>query len=730
MRKAGIMKNLSFEKKDNGVAVVTIDCPGSKVNKVSSALLAEISSLLDDMDKDGTIKALVILSGKDDNFVVGADVDELNAMKNKGEVITYITKAHDVLKRIESLPFPVVCGIHGNCLGGGLELALVADYRIASDSPKTTLGLPEVQLGLIPAAGGTQRLPRLIGLQNALPLMLTGRNVRPKKALRMGLVDEVVMAHGMKDVAVKKAQDLSSGKTPAKKKRSLRQQVLEATLKRFLDETPMGRRIVFDKARSQVLRQTMGLYPAALAIVSSVEFGLKHGVAKGLENDIRIFGELVMDGKSKALRSLFDGMTALKKNPFKAKAAPVKKIAVLGAGLMGHGIASVSTGVCDTILLKDVTLDAVARGMKEIYKGLDKRARSGGITTFERDVQYGKIVPCDDYGMFGKTDVVIEAVFEDLELKRRILAEVEAATGEGTIFASNTSALPITLIAEGCKRPSNVIGMHYFSPVPKMPLLEIITTDATADWVKATALEFGIQQGKTCIVVKDCPGFYTTRILIPMLNESMRLIEEGADIKAIDTAMRKFGYPVGPVTLVDELGIDVAAHVAKGEVKKLFDARGLKASEGYTRLFERGYKGRKNKKGFYVYEEPRKKGVLPLKKKGGKPVNTEVYEILGGARKAFAEEEIQDRLALAMINEAALCLQEGILSSPRDGDIGAVFGLGFPPFTGGPFRYIDAVGADTVVEKMKRLEQKYGVLYQPADILVDMAAKKAKFHQA
>ena len=726
------MKNLSFEKKDNGVAVVTIDCPDSRVNKVSSGLLAEIAGLLDEVGRDGTIRGMVILSGKDDNFVVGADVDELNAMKGKDEVIAYITKAHDVLKRIEALPFPVVCGIHGNCLGGGLELALVANYRIATDSPKTTLGLPEVQLGLIPAAGGTQRLPRLIGLQNALPLMLTGRNLRPKKALKMGLVDEVVMFHGMKDIAVKKALDLSSGTDPARKKRQgLQQKVLDATLKRFIDETPVGQHIVFNQARSQVLRQTMGLYPAALAIISSVEFGLKHGVAKGLENDIRIFGELVMDGKSKALRSLFDGMTALKKNPFEEMARPVRKIGVLGAGLMGHGIASVSTGACDTILIKDVSLEAVAKGMKEIYKGLDKRSRSGGITNFDRDVQYGKVIACDDYSLFGRTDIVIEAVFEDLALKRRILAEVEAATGEDTIFASNTSALPITLIAEGSARPANVIGMHYFSPVPKMPLLEIITTEATADWVKATALEFGIQQGKTCIVVKDCPGFYTTRILIPMLNESMKLIEEGADIKAIDTAMKRFGYPVGPVTLVDELGIDVAAHVAKGEVKKLFDARGLKASEGYTKLFEKGYKGRKNRKGFYLYEEPGRKGLLALKrKKGGKPVNTEVYEILGGARRVFAEEEIQDRLSLAMINEAALCLQEGILSCARDGDIGAVFGLGFPPFTGGPFRYVDAVGAKTLVEKMKRMEQGFGALYKPADILVDMAAGGAKFHRS
>jgi 3-hydroxyacyl-CoA dehydrogenase/enoyl-CoA hydratase/3-hydroxybutyryl-CoA epimerase len=723
------MKNLTMEKTKDNIVVVTINCPDSKVNKVSSGLLAEISGLLDELKKDSTIRGMVILSGKDDNFVVGADVDELNAMTTKEEVTAYISKAHDILKRIETLPFPVVSAIHGNCLGGGLELALVTSYRMASDSPKTTLGLPEVQLGLIPAAGGTQRLPRLIGLQKALPLMLTARNLRPRQALKLGVIDEIVIEHGMKDVAVKKALSLANGVRKEAKKAKLQDRIMNATVNRVLDQTPVGWSIVFSQARKQVMRQTMGHYPAALEIISSVEYGLKNGKDKGLENDIRIFGNLVMDSKSKALRSLFEGMTALKKNPFKGDAGQVKKLAVLGAGLMGHGIASVSTGICETILMKDVSLDAAAKGMKEIWKGLDKRARSGAITRFERDVQYGKLLPCDDYSRFKGTDLVIEAVFEDLALKQKILSDVEEATDEHTIFASNTSALPITHIAEGCRRPENIIGMHYFSPVPKMPLLEIITTDKTADRVKATALEFGIKQGKTCIVVKDCPGFYTTRILIPMLNESMKLMEEGAEIKSIDTAMKQFGYPVGPVTLVDELGIDVAAHVAKGEVRKLFEARGLQGTDGYTKLFEHGFKGRKNNKGFYVYDAP-KKGLLGkfMKKKGGKPVNPEVYEILGSPRKDMKLEEIQDRLAFAMINEAVLCLQEGVLSCPRDGDIGAVFGLGFPPFTGGPFRYIDAVGARTLVDKMKRLSETVGPLYKPTDLLVEMASKNKKFY--
>jgi 3-hydroxyacyl-CoA dehydrogenase / enoyl-CoA hydratase / 3-hydroxybutyryl-CoA epimerase len=418
--------------------------------------------------------------------------------------------------------------------------------------------------------------------------------------------------------------------------------------------------------------------------------------------------------------SLFFGMTDLKKNPQKSLARKVGKMAVIGSGLMGQGIATVSTAVCDTILMKDVSLDAAARGMKEIWKALEKKARSGAIVAFDRDVQYGKLVPCDDYTLFKNTDLVVEAVFEDLPLKKRVLADVEAATDERTIFASNTSAIPIADIAAGCRRPENVIGMHYFSPVPKMPLLEIITTAKTAPWVTATALDMGIAQGKTCIVVKDGPGFYTTRILSPMLNEVILLLEEGAIPNDIDRAMRQFGYPIGPVALIDEVGIDVGAHVAK-ELSPMFAKRGMAGSNSLMQLFARGYCGKKNKKGFYIYEG---------KKKGPKLPNEEVYDVLGGApRKKFARDIIAQRVSSMMINEALICLQEGIIASPRDGDIGAVFGLGFPPFEGGPFRYIDRIGAANFVATLESLEKICGKRFSPPTILKDMAQSGKKFYQ-
>ncbi|MEI6608532.1 MAG: 3-hydroxyacyl-CoA dehydrogenase NAD-binding domain-containing protein [Deltaproteobacteria bacterium] len=707
------MKYLTLEITKEGIAIITIDCPEGKVNKVSSGFLNEVAGNLNDINNNKSIKGIVIVSGKEDNFVVGADIDELKGMQTTEEVIAYITKGHSILNSLENMKIPVVACISGNCLGGGLELALVCSYRMAVNSPQTSLGFPEVQLGLLPAAGGTQRLPRLIGLTAALPLLLTARNLRAKKAKKAGLIDELISPYGAKETAVKKALELAgSGNIKRKRKRSF--------LTFLLESNPVGRAIVFSQARKMVTRQTYGCYPAPYAIIEAVEHGQKYGKAAGLKKEIELFGRLVTTSQSKALMSLFFGMSDLKKNPQKSLARKVGKLAVIGTGLMGQGIASVSTTICDTILMKDVSLEAAAKGMKEIWQGLEKKAKSGTIIGFDRDVQYGKLVACENYSLFKNTDLVVEAVFEDLAVKKQVLADVEAATNERTIFASNTSAIPISDIAAGCKRPENVIGMHYFSPVPKMPLLEIITTDKTAPWVAATALDMGIAQGKTCIVVKDGPGFYTTRILAPMLNEVIFLLEEGAIPNDVDRAMRQFGYPVGPVALIDEVGIDVGAHVGE-QLGKMFAARGMQSSDAFPKLIAKDYKGKKNKKGFYLYEGK--------KKKGQKLPNEEVYALLGGApRKKFETELIQQRVSLMMINEALICLQEGIISCPRDGDIGAVFGLGFPPFEGGPFRYIDSIGTSRVMGKLESLEKIYGKRFKPPQILKDMAQSGKRFY--
>ncbi|PKN68265.1 MAG: fatty acid oxidation complex subunit alpha FadJ [Deltaproteobacteria bacterium HGW-Deltaproteobacteria-12] len=707
------MNNLALEITKEGIAVVTVDCPDGKVNKISSGLLREVAANLQSISNDPKVAGMVIVSGKQDNFVVGAAIDELQAMRTKEEVVAYIALGHSILNDLENMKIPVVACIAGNCLGGGLELALACNYRMAVNSPQTVLGFPEVQLGLLPAGGGTQRLPRLIGLTAALPMLLTAKNLRAKKAKKAGLVDELIAPYGAKETAVKKALELArKGSSKRKRQRSF--------VSFLLESNPVGRAVVFAQARKMIARQTYGCYPAPYAIIEAVEEGQKHGKAAGLKKEIELLAKLVVSSQSKALMSLFFGMADMKKNPQKELARKVGKLAIIGTGLMGQGIAAVSASVSDTILLKDVSLDAAARGMKEIWKGLDKKARSGAIVPFERDVQYGKLVPTDTYSLFKNTELVVEAVFEDLALKKRVLSDVEEAADENTIFASNTSAIPIADIAAGCRRPQNVIGMHYFSPVPRMPLLEIITTDKTAPWVAATALEMGISQGKTCIVVKDGPGFYTTRILSPMLNEVVLLLEEGAIPNDIDLAMRRFGYPVGPVALLDEVGIDVGAHVAE-VLSPLFVQRGMAGSDSLPQLFAHGYYGKKNRKGFYRYDGK--------KKKGQKIPNAEVYALIGGApRRKFDAELIQQRVSLMMINEALICLQEGIISCPRDGDIGAVFGLGFPPFEGGPFRYIDRIGPARILEMLESLQKTYGGRFHPPQILQDIVRSGRRFH--
>lgn len=706
------MDYLKIEKNKDNIMVITIDCPDTSVNKISSPLLNEVEEVVVEIEKDPKLKAIVITSAKADTFVAGADLDELKEMRTKDEVTAYITKANAILNKLEALPQPVVCAIHGNCLGGGLELALVADYRMASDSPDTVFGLPEVMLGLMPAAGGTQRMPDLIGLTTALPLILAGKQLRSKKALKIGLIDEIVPPHGMKEAAIKAAGKLAQGEI---KKREIKRPLIMKLLEKY----QAGRNFVFKKAVDGVMKQTKGIYPAPLEIIESIKYGTENGIEKGIQADVDRFSKLVLSPVASSLTSLFFAMNDRKKNPMEDIAVPVKKIGILGAGLMGHGIAGASTDTCDTILLKDLSLEAAAKGVKEITKGLSIRAKSGGMTKFDSLVGGAKVIPCDNFNSFKGCDLVVEAVFEDLDLKKKMLRDVEAVTGDKTIFATNTSSLPIGEIAKGCKRPGNVIGMHYFSPVRSMPLLEIITTDETEDWVTATAIDFGIKQGKTCIVVKDGPAFYTTRILVLMLNEAMFLVEEGVDIHTIDEAMMTFGFPVGPIKLIDEVGIDIGAHVGEF-LEKSFSDRDIQYSGVIKKLFANGFLGRKNKKGFYQYTG----------KKGKKAANTEAAKIINSTKmKNVNIEELQFRIGLAMINEAVLCLQEGIISSPEDGDVGAILGLGFPPLKGGPFRYVDNYGPDKILNLLNDYQSRFGSRFKPADYLVDLVKSGRRFYQ-
>jgi len=703
---------VKIETDSNGVATVWLDQKDEKINKVSPDTIFLFESIIDDLQNDPAVKAVVMISKKKD-FIAGADIESFQKVQKPGDFEPVTRKGHEILGKIENSKKPVVAAIHGGCLGAGLEIALACNARIASDDKSTKLALPEVRLGLLPGGGGTQRLPRLVGIQKALDMMLTGKNIYARPALKMGLVDVVINKDALHDAAKKFALKLVKQPIQRKRKTTLLDKILEGPLKS----------IVFKKAKEMVMRQTAGNYPAPLRILECVQIGMSEGMKAGLDAEAKKFEQLILSPESRQLINIFFAMTEKKKVPNKELVKPVKTIGMLGAGFMGAGITEVSITQGIDVILKDIKEETIATGKQTIWKNFERSIKRKSMTKVEADATMGRIHGQLNYDHFEKVDVIIEAVFEDLKIKHRVLEETEAAIRPDCIFASNTSALPIAHIAEKSKRPELVIGMHYFSPVPKMPLLEIVVTDKTAPWVTATCFDLGVKQGKTCIVVKDGPGFYTTRILSPFFNEALLMMMEGIDALQLDKVIKQFGFPVGPITLLDEVGIDVGAHVMTGDLVKFYQQRegAVSSGEGIVKMFKAGYSGRKNKKGFYRYD-------AQGKKIHGK-VNTAAYEFFGGPnRKPFNPEEIYNRCALSMVNEAAHCLQEGIIANPLDGDIGAIFGIGFPPFRGGPFRYADAVGTDTIVRTLEALAAQHTARFKPAQILIDYANSGKKFY--
>jgi len=709
---------IRLERRADGVAVIRIDVPGESVNTLRGAFALELEAAVDQLEGDAAVSAVVVASGKPDGFVAGADIKELMAARSAHEVSELSRRGQAALARLAALEKPVVAAIHGACLGGGLELALACHARVASTDEKTKLGLPEVQLGLLPALGGTQRLPRLIGVEAALDLILTGKQLDAKRAQRLGLVDEVVAAAIVEDVAVKLALRRTAG--PAVPRAGAKRKAFTEAL---LVKNPLGRAVFFEQAKKRTLAKTHGNYPAAERILEVVRLGLSRGMEAGLGAESAAFGELAQGPEARELMGLFFAQNELKKDPGVAdpntEPRKVRRVAVLGAGLMGAGIAFVTAVSAKlSVRLKDRDERSVGRGMAHLAELIGERARTRRMSNFERDREAARITPTTSYDGFDGVDVVIEAVFEDLALKRTVLADTLANGGKNLIFASNTSSLPISKIAEGSVAAERVLGMHYFSPVPKMPLLEVITTEQTAPWVTATAVELGKKQGKTVIVVRDGPGFYTSRILGPYLNEATYLVAEGVPIEIIDAALVRFGFPVGPLTLLDEVGIDVGVKVGK-ILHEAFGDR-MAPPPGIERLVEDERFGKKNGRGFYDYA---------TKKRGEREVDRSVYGVLGVEPKPdLAPSDSAERCVLQLVNEAVHCLGEGILRSARDGDIGAVFGLGFPPFRGGPFRYVDGIGAAEIVRRLERHEKAHGARFLPAPLLVELARKNGTFH--
>ncbi|MBM3269096.1 MAG: enoyl-CoA hydratase/isomerase family protein [Candidatus Sericytochromatia bacterium] len=700
---------IRLEKRPDGVAIAWLDTPDSRLNIISTALAADFAATLQEIESDAAIKAVVIASAKPDNFMAGADVHEFLTTTSAEAFEKMVRAFHEALDRIAGSRKPYVAAIHGPCLGGGYEMALACHYRVASDDPKTVVGLPEVMMGVFPAGGGCQRLPRLIGVAKALPMILAGQRIKGRKAKKLGMVDLLTTPKGIADTAAKAALQLAEGKLRPERELGFMDKLFGGPL--------LG--MVMGQARKETMKKTRGNYPAPLAVLECVETGLRGGFKAGQEAEIRNFGRVAAGPEAKNLIRLFDAMNELKKSPVTAESHKVDHLAIIGGGFMGEGIAAVSIGMTPTVV-KDIADEALAKCAKNIWKALDKRLKSGSLTRLDRDRNWANLHFTKDYAGLANADLVIEAVFEKLDLKQRVLADTEAAIAPDAVFATNTSALPIGDIAAKALHPERVVGMHYFSPVPKMPLLEIVRGPKTDDQAVATAHKYGSKQGKTCIVVNDGPGFYTSRVLGPLMNEAMLLLEEGADIGALDKAWLDRGWPVGPVALMDEVGIDVAGHVAQ-DLGKAFAGRMQGQTTVIAKLVDAGYAGRKNNRGFYAYP--------PEGSKKKKTINADVYQFFGGPnRKPMNTRDMVDRLEVLFINEAVYCLQEGILATPRDGDVGAILGLGFPPFRGGPFRYVDAVGADKLVARMEELAAKHGSRFTPAPLLKEMATAGKVFY--
>ncbi len=706
-----------LEIDDERIGWVVFDDPDRPLNIFTPAVMEGLGEVLEEVEelgRQGRLRSVVFWSGKPDSFFAGADVSEIAAIESPEEGAMGSRRGQAVFARIEAIGIPTIAAIHGVCVGGGLELALACDYRLASDHDKTRLGLPEILLGILPAWGVTTRLPGLVGLRKALDLILSGKNLDPARARRAGLVDVVLPWPIFRDAVSGFARDRADGKETARRKGGLGG--------RLLDGTRPGQRLVLRQARKQVMRRTRGHYPAPLKVLEVVSASLGKPWARRFELEALAAGELIASSVSKNLIHVFHLREAARKGPRLPQASPatVRRIGVVGAGVMGGGIAQLAAHRGIDVRIKDIRHAAVTGALqhaRSLFDGLVRRKR---LDRREADQRMDRISAGLDWAGFATADLVVEAVVERMEVKRSVLAELEGVASEECVLTSNTSTLSIDGMAEALGRRDRFCGMHFFNPVHKMPLVEIIRGRRTADRTVATVYGLAVALGKVPVVVKDGPGFLVNRILGPYLNEACYLLAEGASIEAIDEAALDFGMPMGPLRLIDEIGIDVAGH-AGAVLHEAFGER-MAPAPPLAKLGESGRLGRKGGSGFYRYEKDREKGPDP-----------EIYPLLAptvpAERSPKDRREIRARLVLSMMNEAALVLEDGIVERAADVDLAMIMGTGFPPFRGGLLRYADQVHARVLVERLNGYRESLGARFEPAPVLLRLAREGRTFYQ-
>lgn len=709
---------LTMEVDEQQFATVWFSTPGKSVNLLSPRMLDELEKVLDELVERLDIQGVVFASKKDDNFIAGAD---LTVAVEDGfsieKAVAFGDRGRQLFQRVAELKVPTVAAIHGTCLGGGTELALACDYRVASNADKTRIGLPEVQLGILPGWGGSQRLPRLIALPDALDMMLTGKRLKSSKALKVGLVDLTPPIEKLFSTAKKLIADLLQGKSPTSKKSS---DLVTQTLTRV----QAGRNLIFKKARENVLKKTKGMYPAPLKIIDVVQKGIELPLGEAFQLEKNAFKELLHRVETHNLMNLFFISQELGQIPEaeekSLKAAKVSQLGVLGAGVMGAGIAQAANFKGIKVRLKDVNNKALLKGMQSIqdnYNSLMKRRRlkPKQVQDFMRNVS-----ATTDYSGLKHADMVLEAIVEKMDVKKAVFQELENHVNENTVFATNTSALSVDEMAKITKRPDRFVGLHFFNPVRKMPLVEVVRGEKTSLETLVTAIGFVMRLGKTPIIVKDSPGFIVNRVLGIYGNEAQLILEEGSNITVIDQVMKDFGMPMGFFTMVDMAGIDIGYHAGQ-TMLKMFSSRKMKQSQVLEKLYNDGRYGQKTGKGFYLYKG---KNTIP----DHRYIENVVKEINSEPRRDISSEEIRNRLLLIMINEGALCLEEGIVESPGDIDMGMIMGTGFPPFRGGLLKLVDHMGIQHVVDQLERYSDKFGPRFKPCKLLKNMAKKNEKFY--
>jgi len=710
-----IMKLMQYSVDGNGIGHLVFDNPTEKVNSISKEWPDEFLGVLDRVESDSAIKGLMVQSAKPGVFVAGADIKWFKAIKSSEDALALVQKAHIPFDRLEGLNIPTLAVINGICLGGGLELALACRYRVAIDDRSVQLGLPEVNLGVIPGGGGTQRLPALIGIQNALRLATTGKPVKASEALTLGIVDAVLPADNFLDQSTKFLL------SKIMKKETVSRPWLNSDFRYGItadEKKPEVQKAIFAAAREAALKQTKGHIPAPLKVIDAIEAGARDGFMAGLSAEKEIFRNILMSREARGLIDLFIMQSDIRKvygsKDHSIKPMEIKTVGIVGAGLMGSGIAHSAITSGYKVIMKDVSQEVLDKAVQSIRGIFAKDVEKGKMAAEKMEKIMSLLGTATDYAAFRDADIIIEAVFEDVKVKHAVIKEVEEHIPSHCIFASNTSSIAISELAKASKRPENVVGMHYFSPVNRMPLLEIIKGGKTSDQTMVAAVAFAHKTRKTPMVVNDGYGFYTTRIVASYIHEALECLNDGASIEDIDAAMMEFGMPVGPMTLLDETGHDVGAHVTL-IMHNVYPSRFSKDLPQIT--IKNNRYGRKNQKGFYIYDKGKKLGP-----------DQSAYEIFSGRKSlALAKSDIKQRIMMSIINEVGFCMGENIVTNVNDAEIGLIFSMGFPTFIGGPLHYVDAEGIENTVKTLRKLQEAWGSRFNPAPYWVKAAEEKRSF---